>query len=62
MARPQLTFLLAAFIVAIPGCGSGVRAPMYPVGAAYCWGYNFYGQVGDGSTTDRSVPTRVISP
>jgi alpha-tubulin suppressor-like RCC1 family protein len=30
--------------------------------AVYCWGYNFYGQVGDGSTTDRSVPTHVISP
>jgi alpha-tubulin suppressor-like RCC1 family protein len=30
--------------------------------AVYCWGYNFYGQLGDGSTTDRSVPTRVISP
>jgi hypothetical protein len=31
-------------------------------GAAYCWGNSTYGQVGDGTTIDRSVPTRVISP
>lgn len=30
--------------------------------AVYCWGYNFYGQVGDGTKTDRSVPTRVMRP
>jgi alpha-tubulin suppressor-like RCC1 family protein len=26
---------------------------------AYCWGYNDSGQIGDGSTTTRSIPTRV---
>ena len=25
----------------------------------YCWGHNNLGQIGDGSTTDRTVPTRV---
>ena len=25
----------------------------------YCWGYNLYGQLGDGSTTDRNIPTKV---
>jgi alpha-tubulin suppressor-like RCC1 family protein len=34
-------------------CGITVSLEMY------CWGFNFYGQLGDGTTTDRSVPTKV---
>ena len=31
-------------------------------GDAYCWGTNGSGQIGDGSTTNRSSPTRVLAP
>lgn len=31
-------------------------------GAAYCWGYNFFGELGDGTTTDRIAPTAVPAP
>jgi hypothetical protein len=31
-------------------------------GDARCWGYNGNGELGDGTTTDRFVPTRVAPP
>lgn len=31
-------------------------------GALWCWGRNNFGQVGDGSTTNRAAPTPVIGP
>jgi alpha-tubulin suppressor-like RCC1 family protein len=29
-------------------------------GRVFCWGHNSYGQLGDGSATDRLTPVRVI--
>jgi alpha-tubulin suppressor-like RCC1 family protein len=31
-----------------------------PQNVAYCWGSNFYGGIGDGTTTRRLAPVKVI--
>ncbi len=53
---------------AVSGLGSGVMAAaggglhacaLKTDGSLWCWGENFHGQVGDGTTVDRLVPTAV---
>lgn len=44
------------------GSGSyGTACALRSTGAVMCWGYNGYGQIGDGSVTQRNIPTAVLT-
>lgn len=65
------TFTSRSTAAAVPGmstASAGVAAGgLYSCarlssGLAQCWGYNAYGQLGNGSTADASTPTLVLAP
>lgn len=43
------------------GVGGGHACLLDEAGDLYCWGYNFFSQLGDGTTSDRSTPVGVVS-
>ncbi|MGH7468596.1 MAG: Ig-like domain-containing protein [Longimicrobiales bacterium] len=46
----------------LPGSyGLGLTCALNDTGRAFCWGANSVGSVGDGSRTDRSIPTEVVA-
>jgi alpha-tubulin suppressor-like RCC1 family protein len=57
-ALPTEVHGLAGDVVALTALGYQSCA-ITSAGALYCWGYNRYGQIGDGTTTDRYAPVQV---
>jgi alpha-tubulin suppressor-like RCC1 family protein len=43
----------------VPRGGYGHSCARASTGTAYCWGYNYFAQLGDGTTTSSNVPVRV---
>jgi alpha-tubulin suppressor-like RCC1 family protein len=63
------TVLQSSIPVQVNGLGSGVRAveagqqfacAIGASGGLKCWGYNDFGQIGDGTTANRTTPTQVM--
>lgn len=46
----------------VPPGGYGHTCGLATTGTAYCWGYNYFAQLGDGSTTSSNVPVKVAGP
>ena len=57
---PVLVAAPAGVSFAALSAGNSHSCGVTPAGAAYCWGDNFYGQLGDGTTTDQLTPVRVV--
>ncbi len=56
--RRWTVFATAIAISTLLGCGGGDPPPT-PGGTVWAWGLNGYGQLGDGTTTDRLTPVEL---
>lgn len=59
---PQLVSMPSGVTFVGVAAGRNHSCGMTSAGAAYCWGYNFSGQLGIGTTSDASSPQAVSMP
>ena len=59
---PSAVSGLAAGVAAIAAGGEAHSCALTRAGGVKCWGYNGYGQLGDGTTADRHSPVDVSRP
>ena len=59
---PVAVVMPAGVTFASMSAGYANSCGLTPAGAAYCWGRNVFGELGDGTTTGRLAPVAVVMP